>query len=335
MNKFLIAFCFGLFLCCGVSRAQSKLSYESEKQVPLAGNGGYDYLFLDTASGRLYISHGDVVLVYDVRGEKVVGSITGMKGVHGIALAPEFGKGFISDGDGNSVVAFDLTSLEKLKTIPITGKDPDAIMYDPFSKKVFTFDGDSKDASVVDPATLTQVGTVPLGGQPEFAVSDGKGLIYNNLEDKSVLNVIDARSLKVLKTFPLDPCGGPTGLAIDKVHHRLFTVCRKNKGMSVIDITTGKVIATVPIGSGVDAVVYDGTTGYVYCSNGDGTASLIHQDSPDQYTVEQTIQTQWKAKTMALDPGTKKIYFVSFDMDSGNKNRIPGTFKLLIYKPKS
>ncbi len=317
------------------SSAQAVGNFELYKKISIPGNGGYDYIKIDTLNNRLYVSHGTNVTVIDLKTEQIVGSIDGMAGVHGIALAPEFQKGFISDGKANAVVVFDLQTFKVIKNIPLTDKDPDAIMYDPFSKQVFTFNGDSQNASVIDAATLTQIKSIPLGGTPEFAVPDGAGIIYNNLEDKNLLNVIDAKAGKVTKTIPLDPCGGPTGLAIDQQHQRLYTVCRKNKGMSVIDIPSGKVIATVPIGAGVDAVSYDPGTGLVICSNGDGTATIIHQDSPDQYTVIQTLTTQWRAKTHAFDPQTKMIYFSAFDMQSDNKTRIPDSFKVLVYKMKS
>jgi DNA-binding beta-propeller fold protein YncE len=315
--------------------SQSSPGYALEKKISVPGNGGYDYISIDPSARRLYISHGTTVNVFDLSTEQLVGSVDHMVGVHGIAIAPELQKGFISDGKGNSVVVFDLKTLQVLKTISISGKDPDAILYDPFSKKVFTFNGDSQDAAVIDAVSMMQTGTVSLGGTPEFGVSDGEGKIYNNLEDKNVLNVIDAKTEKIISSFPLAPCGGPTGLALDKKNQRLFTACRKNKGMTVLDAVTGRIIATVPIGAGVDAVAYDAETGLVYCSNGDGTATIIHQDSPDQYQVVQTLTTQWKAKTMALDPQTKKIFFSAFDMEAGNKTKIPDSFKLLIYKPKS
>ena len=317
------------------SSAQAPVQYELEKKIPIAGNSGYDYLFIDTLADRLYVSHGSSLSIIDLKTEQVIGAVDQLVGMHGVAIAAEFQKGFISDGKGNAVVVFDLQTMKAFKTIPITGKDPDAIIYDPFSKRVFTFNGDSQDASVIDAASLTQVGSVSLGGTPEFAVSDGEGKIYNNVEDKNKLNVIDTKKLQVINSFPLDPCGGPTGLAIDKTHQRLYTVCRKNKGMSVIDISTGKIITTVPIGMGVDAVSYNQNDATIVCSNGDGTATIIHQDGPDQYTVVQTLVTQWKAKTHAFDPQTKKLYFSAFDMQADNKTRIPDSFKVLVYKPKS
>jgi DNA-binding beta-propeller fold protein YncE len=317
------------------SPAQVPGNFELYKKISIPGNGGYDYMTIDTANKRLYVSHGTNVTVIDLKTDQIIGNIDQMKGVHGIALAPEFNKGYISDGKGNAVVVFDLLTFKIIKTIPISSKDPDAIMYDAYSKQVFTFDGDSQDATVIDADKMVQVKTIPLGGNPEFAVSDGAGKIYNNLEDKSRLNVIDSKADTLLTSFPLDPCGGPTGLAIDLKHQRLYTVCRKNKGMTVVEIPSGKVIATVAIGAGVDAVSYDVSTGLIICSNGDGTATIVHQDGPDNYAVVQTLTTLWKAKTHAYDPTTKTIYFSAFDMQSDNKTRVPDSFKVLVYKMKS
>ncbi|MDP4245728.1 MAG: YncE family protein [Bacteroidota bacterium] len=314
------------------AHAQPYRPFTLDKTIPLPGNGGYDYLCFDQGSDRLFVSHGTTVDVIDVRTGQLAGSIGGMTGVHGIAIASGLGRGFISDGKGNSVVAFDLVTMKTLKTIPITGKDPDAILYDPFTRRVFTFDGDSQDASVIDAATLTQVGSISLGGTPEFAVSNGQGLVYNNVEDKNVMNVIDAASLKILHSFPLSPCGGPTGLALDKTNQRLFAVCRQNKGMTVLDANTGKVITTVPIGAGVDAVVYDPGEGLIYCSNGDGTATVIRQQSADQYAVVQTLSTSYRAKTMAFDATARRLYFSASDLKEDKKTRIPDTFKVLVYK---
>jgi len=242
-------------------------------------------------------------------------------------------RGFISDGKGNAVIAFDTKTLNIIKTIAITGTDADGIIYDPFSDKIFVFEGDGKATVIVDPEDLKQVGSISLEGSPEFAVADGNGLIYNNLEDKNSLNVIDTKLFKVIKNYPLAPCGGPTGLAIDKENQRLFTVCRENKGMSVIDINTGKVVQTLPIGSGVDAVIYDAANKLVIASNGDGTANVFKQNTPDDYTLVQTIKTQYRAKTMAIDLSTHKLYFSVTDYQPGTKNQIPNTFKLLVYRP--
>jgi DNA-binding beta-propeller fold protein YncE len=330
---FLLAIC--LNMTPTDTSGQNTGRFELYKKISVPGNGGYDYMTIDTTNNRLYVSHGTSVTVIDLKTDQIIGSIDQMTGVHGIAIAPDFNRGFISDGKANAVVVFDLSTFKEIKTIPITGKDPDAILYDPYSKQVFTFDGDSQDATVIDAATMSQTKTLPLGGTPEFAVSDGAGKIYNNLEDKSRLNVIDSKADTLVTSFPLDPCGGPTGLAIDLKHQRLYTVCRKNKGMTVVEIPSGKVVATLPIGAGVDAVSYDPMNGLIICSNGDGTATIIHQDGPDQYAVVQTLSTSWKAKTHAYDPQTKTIYFCAFDMQADNKTRVPDSFKVLVYKMKS
>jgi YVTN family beta-propeller protein len=317
-----------------LSNALHAQTYVLDKKIPLTGDGGYDYVSLDKVNHRLYASHGTMVNVVDINTDQQVGVIEGMKGVHGIAIANKSNRGFISDGRANAVVAFDLKTLKIIATIPVDAKGPDGIIYDPYSNRVFCFNGDSNNSSVIDPETLKQIGTVDLGGGPEFAVSNGKGLIYNNLEDKSSLNVIDAKTMKVIHNYSLSPCGGPTGIAFDEKNQRAFSVCRENKGMSVIDVKTGKVVTTVPIGAGVDAVAYDPETKLVFCSNGDATTTIIKQESADKYSVVQTLQTQTRAKTMALDTKTHKIYLSVAQMEPGTRKALPNTFTILVYKPQ-
>lgn len=330
MKKVILFICSALlFGSTSVLKAQT---YVFDKAIALPGVGGYDYLSIDKINRRLYVSHGTAVNVIDLDTEQPVGVISGMKGVHGIAIVNKSNLGFISDGRANAVVAFDLKTLAIVKTIPVDAKGPDGIIYDPYSDRVFSFNGESNNTSVVDPNTLAQVGTVALGGGPEFAVSDGKGLIYNNLEDKNSLVVIDTKALKVVNNYPLAPCGGPTGIALDAANNRIFSVCRQNKGMSVVDIATGKVVTTVPIGAGVDAVIYDEARKLVFCSNGDGTTTIIKQETADQYSVIQTLQTQNRAKTMAFDNKTNKIYLSVQDFEKGTRNAIPNTFRVLVYK---
>jgi DNA-binding beta-propeller fold protein YncE len=307
-------------------------TYVLDKKIALTGDGGYDYVSIDKVNNRLYVSHGTMVNVVDLATEKQVGIIEGMKGVHGIAIVNKWDKGFISDGKANAMVAFDLKTLKILATIPLEAKGPDAIIYDPFSDRVFSFNGESNNSSVVDPKTMKQIGTVDLGGAPEFAVPDGKGKMYNNLEDKSSMNIIDTKMMKVIKNFTLAPCGGPTGVALDLKNNRAFSVCRENKGMSVVDITSGKVVTTIAIGAGVDAVAYDAETKLIFCSNGDGTTTIIKQKSADDYAVVQTLDTQVRAKTLALDAKTHKIYLSVADMEKGTRKAIPGTFSVLVYK---
>ena len=324
----------GLLAAALLSTAPALLhaqTYVLDKKIPLTGDGGYDYVSIDKVNNKLYVSHGTMVNVVDLATEKQVATIEGQKGNHGIAIDNKANKGFISDGRGNSVMVFDLTTYKTLATIPLDSKGADAIVYDPASDKVFTFNGDSNNSCVVDPNTLKQVGTVALGGAPEFAQPDGKGKMYNNLEDKSSLVVFDTKTLKVIRTTSLSPCGGPTGLALDLKNNRAFTVCRENKGMSVVDMNSGKVVATVPIGAGVDAVAYDAETKLVFCSNGDATTTIIKQKSADEYSVVQTLATQTRAKTMALDPKTHKIYLSVVDRDKDNKV-VPGSFQVLVYK---
>jgi DNA-binding beta-propeller fold protein YncE len=315
------------------TNAQQPVVYSFDKKISLPGNSGYDYLSIDSIKHHLFVSHGTSVNVVDLTTEQPVGSIDNMKGVHGIAVVNEVNKGFISDGKDDAVVVFDLTTFKTIKTIKLTGKKPDGIMSDPFSKKVLVFCGDSNNACVIDINSLLQTGTIDLGGAPEFAVSDGNGLVYNNLEDKNSLVVVDMKTMKVIHTYLLSPCGGPTGMALDKVHQRLFTACRENKGMSVVDINTGKVITTVPIGAGVDAVAYNASSRMVICSNGDGTATVIKQESPDQYSVVQTLATQPRAKTFAFDQSTGKLYFSAPQFEPGTRNIIPDSFAVLVYKP--
>ena len=307
-------------------------TYVLDKKIPLKGDGGYDYVSIDSVNHRLYSSHGTSVNVIDLDTEQPVGTIDGMKGVHGIAIANKWNLGFISDGRANAVVAFDLKTLKIVAIIPVDAKGPDAIMYDPYSDRVFSFNGESNNSSVVNPQTLKQEGTVALGGGPEFAVADGKGKIYNNLEDKNSLNVIDSKTLKVIQNYSLSPCGGPTGIALDDINQRAFTVCRENKGMSVVDINSGKVIVTLPIGAGVDAVAYDPQTKLIFCSNGDATTTIIKQESADKYSVVQTLKTQTRAKTLALDTKTHKIYLSVAQLVPGTRNVVPNTFTILVYK---
>ncbi len=315
-----------------ISNALHAQTYVLDTKIPLTGDGGYDYVSLDKVNNRLYASHGTMVNVVDITTDKQVGVIEGMKGVHGIAIVNKLNRGFISDGRATAVVAFDLKTLKIIATIPVDSKGPDGIIYDPYSNRVFCFNGDSNNAAVIDPETLKQVGTVDLGGAPEFAVSDGKGLVYNNLEDKNSVNVIDTKTMKVINNYPLAPGGGPTGIALDEKNQRIFSGCRTNKGMSVLDAKTGKVIQTLPIGAGVDAVAYDPETKLIFCSNGDATTTIIKQESADKYSVIQTLQTQTRAKTMALDTKTHKIYLSVAQMQPGTRNALPNTFTILVYK---
>jgi DNA-binding beta-propeller fold protein YncE len=315
------------------TRQSSAQQYTFDKKISLPGDGGYDYMAIDDVNNHLFVSHGTEFNVVDLATEQPIGTITGMKGVHGIAIVNEVNKGFISDGKGNAVVVVDLSTFKIIKTISLPSTDEDGIVYDPASKKVFVFNGDSKNTCAIDINKLEPVKTIDLGGGPEFAVSNGKGLLYNNIEDLSVLKVIDTKSLSVTGTWPLAPCGGPTGIAMDIPNQRLFTGCRGNKGLSVLDAKTGKVIQTLPIGAGVDAVVYDPSQKLIFVSNGDATTTIIKQESADKYSVLQTLTTQPRAKTMAFDKKTKKIYLSCPQFEPGTRKSVPGTFAVYVYRP--
>ncbi len=314
--------------------AQDADLYTFDKKISVPGDAGWDYLSIDNVNHHLFVSHGNSVKVIDLNSEAVIGSIDSLKGIHGIAVANEFNRGFISDGRGNAVVVFDLKTLETIATIPIDGKNPDAIAYDPYSKRVFTFNGRSGNSTVIDAATLKILGTIDLGGKPEFAVADGKGRIYNNLEDKSSLNVIDTKAMKVLANYPLAPCVGPSGLAIDAKNERLFTACDDSHTLTVVDGNTGKIITSLPIGNGVDADRFDPSTNLVFSSNGEGDVTIIKQESANSYKIVQTLKTQPSARTMEIDPRTHKIYLSMGDFEKGTRHLVPGTFAVLVYKMK-
>jgi DNA-binding beta-propeller fold protein YncE len=314
---------------------QAPENYHVISRLHTGGEGGWDYLSFDAQRHHLFVSRGDHVLVIDTVDGKQVGSIADTQGVHGIAIAPELHRGFTSNGKAASVTIFDLDTLKPLGVINGTGKNPDSILYDPTSHHVLTFNGKSADASVIDPAKAAVVATIGLPGKPEFSVTDNAGHVYVNIEDKSELVQIDSLNNKVLSTWPLAPCESPSGLAIDRKHHRLFSVC-DNQKMAVIDSTNGRLIATVPIGDGPDAVVFDDATSTIYSSNGEsGTITAVHQDDPTHYAVTATIPTQVSARTLALDPGTHRLYLSSATFGTtrqanGRPTVVPDSFAVLV-----
>jgi DNA-binding beta-propeller fold protein YncE len=277
----------------------------------LGGAGGWDYLTVDSVAHRLYISRGTRVDVMDTESGKLVGSIPDTQGVHGVALATGLNRGYTSNGRANSVTVFDLDTLKITQEAPVPGKNPDAILFDPSSKHVFTFNGTSKDATVLDATTMAVIGTIPLPDKPEFAADDGHGRIFVNIEsDPGQLVVIDGKSLSVKSTWALPGCNSPTGLAIDTAHNRLFSVC-DGKVMAVTDSMTGKQVARVSIGEHPDAAAYDAKRGIAFSSNGEGTLSIVRQDSADRYTVAADLPTQRGARTMALDSGTGRVFLAT------------------------
>jgi DNA-binding beta-propeller fold protein YncE len=333
-----IATTLGVGLGCGLylaakAKPAGPSGYQVVKTIPIAGEGGWDYVAVDSAARRIYVSHATRVVVLDADSFETVGEIPDTQGVHGIAIAPEFGRGFVSDGRANAATIFDLKTLKTIGTVN-TGKNPDAILFDPASKRVFTFNGGSKDATVFGAADGVVAGMIPLGGKPEFAAADGKGNVYVNSEDTSELLEIDARAMKVTQRWPLKPCESPSGLAIDPEHRRLFSGC-ENKMIAVVDADSGKVIATPPIGQGVDATAYDPGTRLVLSSNGEGTLTVVKQEGPNQYSVLENVPTKRSARTMGLDIKTHNVVLPAAEFlppKEGERRGAmkPGTFVLLL-----
>ena len=313
--------------------------YKVTNSLSVPGAGGWDYLAADSDNRRLYVSHGNVVDVLDLDSKQIVGQIPNTNGVHGIAMAPDLGRGFVSAGRDNQVVIFDLKSLKTLGTAK-TGTNPDGILYEPSTHRVLTFNGRSNDATVIEGATGAVAGTIALGGKPEFPATDGKGNVYVNMEDKNEIIHLDAKSMKVVAHWSIAPAESPSGLAFDNRSHRLFAVC-DGKKLVVVNSENGKVVTTVPIGEGPDAAGFDPGTHMVFSSNGeDGTLTVIKEVSKDKYEVAQTVPTKKGARTMALDTKTHTVYLSSADYGpapaatAGNAHPrpsiLPGSFKLLV-----
>jgi DNA-binding beta-propeller fold protein YncE len=311
----------------------------------LGGMGGWDYLALEPGGARLFISRGDRVDVVATSGGRRTGIVPNTSGVHGIAFAPELKRGYTSNGRANTVTVFELDTLRVIQEAPIAGKKPDAILYEPRAQHVFTADGASNDINVLDPSTLQVVGSIALPGPPEFMVTDAVGTVFVNIETEAgKLVAIDAKSLKIKATWPLPGCANPSGLALDAANHRLFSVCQ-GQVMTVTDSLTGKQVFRVAIGRGPDAAAFDSELGFVFSSNGiDGTLTVIHEDTPDQYRVIATVQTQKSARTMALDPVTHRLFLAAArlgdtppataDEPNPRPNIVPDSFIILVAEPK-
>jgi DNA-binding beta-propeller fold protein YncE len=300
----------------------------------------FDYVTVDSAARRVYLSHGTEIKVIDADSGALISNITGLKQDHGVAVASEFGRGFISDGAQGKVIIFDL------KTLKVTGEakadnDADCVIYDPSSKHVFVMNGDPHSSTVIDAKSGNVLGTIELGGGPEFAVADGKGTVYINLEDKSELVAVDAATMKIKSRWPLAPAGAPTALAMDVPHHRLFSAGRNPQMLVVLDSDSGKVIQSFPISAGVDAAAYDPETGMIFVSTREGMVHVFHEDSPDKFSEAETIKTEFGAKTMGLDTKTHNLFLDTADFgaapaptaDRPHPNRAPiqGTFHVLVY----
>jgi hypothetical protein len=324
-----------LFLAAAIAGGASN-GYHVVGRIKVGGEGGWDYLTVDSAARRLYVSHATHVAVIDLDAGKVAGDIPDTPGVHGIAVAPELGRGFTSNGRSNNVTIFDLKTLKPAGQVA-TGQNPDSIRYDSVSGRVFTFNGRSNDSTAINAKTGAVEGTIALGGKPEFSVADGKGKVYVNIEDTSEIAEIDARALSVTKRYSLAPCDGPSGLALDAAHRRLFSVCG-NRMMVVSDPDSGKVVANVPIGPGCDGAAFDPDRGLAFSSNGgDGTMTVVRQVA-GKYEVQENVPTQRGARTMTIDPATHKVYLPTAEYGApaagapqrGRAPAVPDSFMVLV-----
>lgn len=293
--------------------AQSK--YKAGNKIHVEGDGGWDYLSVDEVNNRIFVSHGTVAQAIDIKTGKLAGTIPNTLGIHGIAIANDLNKGFTSNGRDSSVTIFNLKTFDVITKINVTGRNPDAIIYDAFSHKVFTFNGGSNNSTVIDANTNKVIGTISLDGKPEFPATNGNGKIYVNIEDKSMINVINTATLKVEQHWPIAPGEEPSGLALDNQTHRLFSVC-SNKLMVVTDAESGKVITTLPIGDRCDGVAFDPENKRAYASNGEGSITVVQEVSGNSFKVLETVPTQPGAKTIAIDKASHHLYLTTADYEA-------------------
>jgi DNA-binding beta-propeller fold protein YncE len=310
---FLIISCTVLIL--GSSSLIAQSNYKVGNKIHVEGEGGWDYLNVDEVNGRIFVSHATIAQAIDIKTGKLVGTIPDTKGIHGIAIANDLNKGFTSNGRDSSVTIFNLKTFEVIAKIYVTGRNPDAILYDPYSQKVFTFNGGGNNSTVIDAKENKVIGTIPLDGKPEFSATDGKGKVFVNIEDKSVINVINSVTLKVEQHWPIAPGEEPSGLALDNQTHRLFSVCG-NKLMVVTDAETGKIITTLPIGDRCDGVTFDPEKKRAYASNGEGSITVVQEETGNSFKVLETVTTQPGAKTIAIDKTTHHLYLTTAEYES-------------------
>jgi len=314
--------------------AQAPPAYRIARTYPLGGEGRWDYVVPDPPNHRLFIARENRVMVVDEDSGTLLGEVTGIQGAHGTAVAEATGHGFATEGNGQSVAMFDLKTFKTLGRIP-AAEDADAIVYDSVSNRVFTFNGDAHSSTVIDPRTGTLITNIQLGGKPEYGASAGDGKVYGNLTDTSEVVEIDAKTATVTRRWSTSPCKQPVSMALDTAHHRLFSGCRSGV-MAISDYQAGKLVTTVPIGSGVDGAGYDAASGDAFASNADGTLTVIHQDTPDQYRIAETVQTPQGSRNMGLDPTNHRAFLVSAKFGpapAGGRGRapiLPGTFTLLV-----
>jgi DNA-binding beta-propeller fold protein YncE len=337
---FIVVIALWLLNTISVSIGRADGPYHFLKEIAVGGEGGWDYSSIDEAGRRLYVSHGSKVVVIDLDKEVVAGEILDTPGVHGLAPAPELERGITSNGRENKASIVDLKTLKTLSKVD-TGENPDGILFEPGRQEAYLFNGRGQSVTIIDVKSGKAVATVPLPGKPEFAAADPKaGRVYNNIEDKNELVAIDTRTHQVVSRWPIAPGEEASGIAIDLDHHRLFIGCH-NKLMEMIDSTNGKILASVPIGEGVDANAFDPGTQYAFSSCGDGTVTVAHEDTPEKLTVVQTLKTERGARTMTLDPRTHKIYLASARFEPSPEpapgerrerpKMVPGSFKILVY----
>jgi YVTN family beta-propeller protein len=341
MRRTCLRLLFGLIAFCEATVVAQE-SYKFLTEIPIGGEGGWDILTIDAAASRLYLSHATKVVVVDLNKNTVAGEIADTPGVHGFVAVPELQRGFSSNGKEAKSSVVDLETLKTVSKID-TGESPDALVYEPLRGEVYVFNHKGDSATVIDAKQTKVTATIPLGGGPEFAAADANPKrIYCNIEDKSEVAVIDAAKHEVIARWPVAPGTEPSGIALDAVHHRLFATCH-NKMMVMLDTETGKVIATVPIGAGVDGCAFDGATQLVFASCGDGTTTIAKEETPDKLTAVQTLTTERGARTIALDSKTHRIYLPSAQFQPppspspgaspGRPTIVPNTLKLLVYGP--
>lgn len=339
LNRFVAATGLLLVATAACAAPVAEQPFAVRGRIVVGGEGGWDCLAADASSHRLFLSHGMRVVVVDTRTDSILGEIAPAPGVHDIALAPELGRGWTSNGRDSSITVFDYATLKPLASIKLDARNPDVITYDRASGRVFAFNGGSANATAIDARTNAIVGTVPLGGKPEFAVTDGAGHLWVNNEDSSTVVQLDTRSLQVTANWPLAPGEGPTGLAIDRAHHRLFAACGNQK-LVVLDSNTGRIVTTLPIGQGVDGAEYDSGRRLVFTPNGEGTLTVIREDGPDRFRILETVTTERGARTMALDEVTGRLYLPTADFGpppAPTLERphprgpiVPGSFRVLV-----
>jgi DNA-binding beta-propeller fold protein YncE len=313
--------------------------YKVVKRLAVGGEGGWDLLTVDSAARRVYLSRGTRMTVIDADSGKTIAEIPDTPGVHGIALAPEMNKGFITAGRNNQVIVVDLRTYKPLGTVA-AGENPDTIIYEPSNKRVYAFNGRSKNATVIDAESLKSLATLDLPGKPEFAVADGHGRVFVNIEDKGILVAIDASSMKVTNEWSMAPCDEPTGLSMDRKNHIVFAGCSGNKVMAVVDVNAGKVLASVPIGAGCDGTEFDASNGLAFSANGrDGTVTVVGAKAKGKFEVVQTVTTQLSGRTIALDEKTHQLFIPAAKMNPpsapGERPTMqPGTFEVIVVGPK-